>query len=135
MKISWHFADRVPQLPDAIDSYPAALPSHLYQDGYGRNRTLFLVMPRYLFVIWICIIFEAPCFLQSCVHQDGYTVNLSFTTHPFYDPPFLWPPFLWPTLFMIPLFMIPLFTTHPFYDPPFYDHLSYTTSFSGMDDL
>ncbi|KAL9988815.1 hypothetical protein ACROYT_G003303 [Oculina patagonica] len=39
------FADNIPCLPDAFDSYPAALP--YYNGGYASNRTLFLVMPRY----------------------------------------------------------------------------------------
>lgn len=41
MNIIWHFADKFPDdLPDAMDSYPAVV-------QYGRNRTMFLVMPRY----------------------------------------------------------------------------------------
>lgn len=40
------FADDVPCLPDAISSYPAALPSRYGEGGFARNRTMFLVMPR-----------------------------------------------------------------------------------------
>lgn len=41
------FCDDMPCLPDAKSSYPAALPSR-YGDGcFARNRTMFLVMPRY----------------------------------------------------------------------------------------
>jgi hypothetical protein len=48
IKILGHFADNTPVLSDAVDSYPAALPSRLYRDGYGRNRTMFCVMPKYV---------------------------------------------------------------------------------------
>lgn len=41
------FADDVPCLPDAISNYPAALPPLYGEGSFGRNRTLFLVMPRY----------------------------------------------------------------------------------------
>ncbi|EDO47150.1 predicted protein [Nematostella vectensis] len=39
------FVDDMPHLPDAQDSYPAALPAR--HGGLGRNRTMFLVMPRF----------------------------------------------------------------------------------------
>ena len=48
MKILGYFADNMPKLPDAEESYPAALPPRLYSDGYGRNRTMFYVMPKYV---------------------------------------------------------------------------------------
>ena len=47
MEILGHFPDNTPMLPDAIESYPAALPSRLYPNGYGRNRTLFTIMRRF----------------------------------------------------------------------------------------
>ncbi|CAB3996866.1 Serine threonine- kinase PINK1, mitochondrial, partial [Paramuricea clavata] len=47
MKILGHFADNIPVLSDAVNSYLAALPSRLYRDGYGRNRTIFYVMPKF----------------------------------------------------------------------------------------
>lgn len=40
-----HFTDDIPVLPDASTSYPAALPCS--SGGLARNRTMFLVMPRY----------------------------------------------------------------------------------------
>lgn len=40
-----HFTDNTPVLPDASTSYPAALPCS--RGGLARNRTMFLVMPRY----------------------------------------------------------------------------------------
>ena len=46
MNILSHFADNIPELLDAAVSYPAALPRCLHENGYGRNRTMFLVMPR-----------------------------------------------------------------------------------------
>lgn len=39
------FADNIPCLPDALTSYPAALPFN--NGGFARNRTMFFVMPRY----------------------------------------------------------------------------------------
>jgi len=41
------FPDDIPCLPDAFKSYPAALPSRYGDGSFGRNRTMFLVMPRY----------------------------------------------------------------------------------------
>lgn len=38
------FADNIPCLPDALTSYPAALPFN--NGGFARNRTMFFVMPR-----------------------------------------------------------------------------------------
>ena len=40
------FVDNFPLLPDAVDTYPAALPLRYHEDGFGRNKSLFLVMPR-----------------------------------------------------------------------------------------
>lgn len=40
-----HFTDDTPVLPDASTSYPVALPCS--RGGLARNRTMFLVMPRY----------------------------------------------------------------------------------------
>jgi serine/threonine protein kinase len=34
-------------LPESLESFPAALPKRLNEDGYGRNMSLFLVMKRY----------------------------------------------------------------------------------------
>ncbi|CAB4037827.1 Serine threonine- kinase PINK1, mitochondrial [Paramuricea clavata] len=47
IKVLGHFADNTPVLSDAVDSYPLALPSRLYRDGYGRNRTMFCVMQKF----------------------------------------------------------------------------------------
>lgn len=41
------FADRVPSLPEGQILYPDALPRRIYEDGSGRNMTLFMVMKRY----------------------------------------------------------------------------------------
>ncbi|KAK3707373.1 hypothetical protein QZH41_010460, partial [Actinostola sp. cb2023] len=41
------FVDDVPCLPDAEASYPAALPPKYTHNGLGRNKTMFMVMPRY----------------------------------------------------------------------------------------
>lgn len=45
MPVLHAFADNIPCLPDALTSYPAALPFN--DGGFARNRTMFLVMPRY----------------------------------------------------------------------------------------
>ncbi|XP_060068579.1 serine/threonine-protein kinase Pink1, mitochondrial-like [Ylistrum balloti] len=41
------FVDPLPDLPDALDNYPAALPQRLNPQGLGRNQTMFLVMKKY----------------------------------------------------------------------------------------
>lgn len=41
------FADNTPCLPDARNSYSAALPRQYGEGCFGRNRTMFFVMPRY----------------------------------------------------------------------------------------
>lgn len=40
------FADNTPCLPDARNSYSAALPRQYGEGCFGRNRTMFFVMPR-----------------------------------------------------------------------------------------
>ena len=41
------FVDSFPLLSEAHEYYPMAVPSSLSADGYGRNRTMFIVMRRY----------------------------------------------------------------------------------------
>ena len=41
------FVDSFPVLKEAHHYYPMAIPSNLSADGYGRNKTLFIVMRRY----------------------------------------------------------------------------------------
>lgn len=43
------FCDDIPQLEGNSALYPSALPARLHADGYGRNKSLFLVMKRYDF--------------------------------------------------------------------------------------
>jgi len=47
VKIRAIFTDYTPHLPDALKLYPNALPARIYEQGYGRNMTLFLVMDKY----------------------------------------------------------------------------------------
>ena len=48
IKILGHFVGDTPVFYDAMESYPAALPSRFHSDGYGRNRTMFFVLPKYV---------------------------------------------------------------------------------------
>ncbi|CAF1389320.1 unnamed protein product [Adineta ricciae] len=41
------FVDSFPLLNEAHEHYPMAIPTRLSPDGYGRNKTLFIVMRRY----------------------------------------------------------------------------------------
>lgn len=41
------FVDSVAELPESISEYPAALPRRINPTGYGRNKTLFLLMKKY----------------------------------------------------------------------------------------
>jgi len=41
------FVDSFPLLNEAHEYYPMAIPTSLSSDGYGRNKTLFIVMRRY----------------------------------------------------------------------------------------
>ena len=47
------FADNTPCLPDARNSYSAALPRQYGEGCFGRNRTMFFVMPRLGYCFWI----------------------------------------------------------------------------------
>jgi len=47
MKLHGKFIDDTPLLYDSVESYPVAVPQRLHNDGYGRSRTLCLVMPKY----------------------------------------------------------------------------------------
>ena len=40
------FVDFVPELPDSKNEFPAALPPRINPTGFGRNKTLFLLMKR-----------------------------------------------------------------------------------------
>ena len=40
------FVDQVPNLPDNVLNYPAALPQRIHAEGIGKNMTLFLVMKK-----------------------------------------------------------------------------------------
>lgn len=41
------FTDFVPELQDATNLYPAALPQRIHSEGEGRNMSLFLIMKKY----------------------------------------------------------------------------------------
>ena len=41
------FADSIPELENAKELYPDALPTRINPSGYGRNMSLFLVMKKY----------------------------------------------------------------------------------------
>lgn len=41
------FVDDFPLLKEASEYYPMAIPTSLSPEGYGRNKTLFIVMRRY----------------------------------------------------------------------------------------
>ena len=41
------FIEETPCPEDALHSYPSALPRRLHANGFGRNKTLCLVMPKY----------------------------------------------------------------------------------------
>lgn len=41
------FVDYVPELPSSRHEFPAALPPRINPTGFGRNKTLFLLMKRY----------------------------------------------------------------------------------------
>ena len=34
-------------MEDSLESYPYMMPKHLFLDGMGRKKTLYLIMPRY----------------------------------------------------------------------------------------
>jgi len=89
-----YFVDNFPLLPEAYDYYPMAIPSKYDPDGYGRNKSLFIVMKRYDMTIGKylreCLptigerlllmtqLMEALLFLsnQSIVHRDLKSDNI-----------------------------------------------------------
>lgn len=83
------FADEIPCLPDGISSYPAALPAQYGEGCYGRNRTMFLVMPRLVISnliqsMWICNMpmTHLSCYIHiHCIWSVGRLVGW-FTVDP-----------------------------------------------------
>lgn len=77
------FADEIPCLPDGISSYPAALPAQYGEGCYGRNRTMFLVMPRLVISnliqsMWICNMpmTHLRCYIHiHCIWSVGWLVG------------------------------------------------------------
>ena len=47
------YVDEVPALPEGYAEYPDALPYRLNPDGCGRNQTMFLVMKKYKFYVFM----------------------------------------------------------------------------------
>jgi len=41
------FVDNTAIMPDSMEAYPYMLPRALNREGYGRTKTMFLVMPKY----------------------------------------------------------------------------------------
>ena len=46
------FADDTPALSRGLLEYPDALPQRLNRGGYGRNKTLFIVMKKYVYLVY-----------------------------------------------------------------------------------
>jgi hypothetical protein len=40
------FVEEIPVLPNAFVEYPHALPERINPEGFGRNKTLFIVMKK-----------------------------------------------------------------------------------------
>lgn len=88
------FVDSFPLLNEAFDLYPMAIPTRLSADGFGRNKTLFIVMKKYDLtlkkyielneptteerVILFAQLLEALLYLNkhSIVHRDLKSDNL-----------------------------------------------------------
>ena len=49
-----------PCLDDSLQSYPSALPRHINPDGFGRNKTICLVMPKYDCTLQKYLVDEKP---------------------------------------------------------------------------
>ena len=41
------FVDDTVEMKDSLESYPSMMPKHLFADGMGRKKTLYLVMPQF----------------------------------------------------------------------------------------
>ena len=81
------FADNTPCLPDARNSYSAALPRQYGEGCFGRNRTMFFVMPRLGYCFWIfgCITerfaFISPLFFIQWANKSKvykYAIHWKF---------------------------------------------------------
>jgi PTEN induced putative kinase 1 len=88
------FVDSFPLLKEAHEYYPMAIPTHLSSEGFGRNKTLFIVMRRYDLTLseylrlnkpseherlqLLAQLLEALLYLQrhSIVHRDLKSDNL-----------------------------------------------------------
>ena len=93
------FADNTPCLPDARNSYSAALPRQYGEGCFGRNRTMFFVMPRLGYCFWIfgCIT-ERFVFISPLFSFNGQikakSINMQYTEN-------LWVFFLlWSTILL-----------------------------------
>ena len=75
------FADKTPCLPDARKSYSAALPRQYGEGCFGRNRTMFFVMPRLGYCFWIfgCIT-ERFAFISPLFSFNGQIGAKSINT-------------------------------------------------------
>ena len=82
------FADNTPCLPDARNSYSAALPRQYGEGCFGRNRTMFFVMPRLGYCFWIfgCIT-ERFAFISPFFSFNGQikakSINMQYTENLF----------------------------------------------------
>ncbi|XP_046559219.1 uncharacterized protein LOC124268229 isoform X2 [Haliotis rubra] len=61
------FVDSVPDLPDNRQHYPAALPSRIDPNGFGRNMTMFLLMKRYTCTLREFLNKESPSMATRCL--------------------------------------------------------------------
>ncbi|OWF55383.1 serine/threonine-protein kinase PINK1, mitochondrial-like [Mizuhopecten yessoensis] len=93
------FVDPLPDLPGALDNYPAALPQRLNPQGLGRNQTMFLVMKKYdmtlreflaqeelsprIRCLLLCQLLEGTVHLRqhSIAHRDLKSDNILLDCH------------------------------------------------------
>ena len=60
IKILCAMVEVTPWLDDALQSYPSALPRKIYPDGFGRNKTMCLVMPKYDYTLHKYLMDQKP---------------------------------------------------------------------------
>ncbi|XP_046326773.2 serine/threonine-protein kinase Pink1, mitochondrial-like [Haliotis rufescens] len=61
------FVDSVPDLPDNRQHYPAALPTRIDPNGFGRNMTMFLLMKKYTCTLREFLNKESPNMATRCL--------------------------------------------------------------------
>lgn len=68
IEIKGAYIDDMQRFDGCMSEYPDSLPSRLFRNGLGRNKTMYIVMDKYVFIIFISspVSFEFY-YLKCCI--------------------------------------------------------------------